>query len=483
MAEKKKKNKKQLSSFSILFIILIVLGIVTVLLNGQPFTPREIDGKMVDHVVGAKLSDIIMAPFNGFKDAIEINIFILVLGGFLNIVTQTGALEAGIQSVVKKLKGNELKIIPILMILFSIGGSTYGMAEETIPFYGLLSATMVAAGFDTFVAVGTVLLGAGSGVIGSTVNPFSTGVAMDALRGIGIQPNTGIILIVGAILWAASTSYSIFIVMRYAKKVKADKGSTILSLQEQEDMEKTYGQAASKEMPFTNRHKKILMVFAFCFVIMIVSLIPWNDFGVTIFKGWTSVLTGNSFGDWYFGDLAMWFFLLGIIAALIGRFTEKETIEAFIDGAKDMLSVVLSIVVARGASVLMSKTYLDSFILDKAAGLLQGLSPVLFVIGAFVLYLGLSFLIPSTSGLAYVSIPVMGALAKNIGLSPEVMVMIFASGCGLINLITPTSGVVMGGLEISKVQYATWTKFMAKPMIVLGLINLIILIGAMLLFS
>lgn len=93
--------------------------------------------------------------------------------------------------------------------------------------------------------------------------------------------------------------------------MKADKGSTILSLQEQEDMEKTYGQAASKEMPFTNRHKKILMVFAFCFVIMIVSLIPWNDFGVTIFKGWTSVLTGNSFGDWYFGDLAMWFFLLG----------------------------------------------------------------------------------------------------------------------------------------------------------------------------
>ena len=96
----------------------------------------------------------------------------------------------------------------------------------------------------------------------------------------------------------------------------------------------------------------------------------WSD----DFQGWTSVLTGNSFGDWYFGDLAMWFFLLGIIAALIGRFTEKETIEAFIDGAKDMLSVVLIIVVARGASVLMSKTYLDSFILDKAAGLLQGLS-------------------------------------------------------------------------------------------------------------
>ena len=141
------------------------------------------------------------------------------------------------------------------MILFSIGGSTYGMAEETIPFYGLLSATMVAAGFDTFVAVGTVLLGAGSGVIGSTVNPFSTGVAMDALRGIGIQPNTGIILIVGAILWAASTSYSIFIVMRYAKSEGGQRFNNFIFTRTR-GYGKTYGQAASKEMPFTNRHKK-----------------------------------------------------------------------------------------------------------------------------------------------------------------------------------------------------------------------------------
>lgn len=480
---KEKKKKRELSSFSILFIILIVLGIITNLLNGQSFTPEEINGVMVDHVVGAKLSDIVMAPFNGFKDAIEISIFILVLGGFLNIVTQTGALEAGIQAVVKKLKGNELKIIPILMLLFSIGGSTYGMAEETIPFYGLLCATMVAAGFDTFVAVGTVMLGAGSGVIGSTVNPFSTGVAMDALRGIGIQPNAGIILLVGVLLWAVSTAYSIFIVMRYAKKVKADKGSTILSLQEQEDMKKTYSKEGTTSLVFTHKHKIVLSIFGLCFLVMIVSLIPWGDFGISVFDGWTAVLTGNSFGEWYFGDLAMWFFIVGLIVAIVNRFSEKEVVQIFLDGSKDMLSVVLIIVVARGASVLMSVTYLDLFILDKAAGVLQGFSPVLFVIGAYLLYLGLSFLIPSTSGLAYVSIPVMGALARDIGLSPDVMVMIFASGCGLVNLITPTSGVVMGGLEISKVHYSTWTKFMFKPIIVLAVLNLLILIISMMVFS
>ncbi|MGO3732394.1 MAG: YfcC family protein [Vagococcus sp.] len=482
---KEKKKRKELSSFSILFIIIIALGLITKLLNGQTFTPQAVkDGAdMVDHVVGARISDIVMSPFYGFRDAIDICVFILVLGGFLNIVTQTGALEAGIQNVVKKLKGNELIIIPILMILFSIGGSTYGMAEETIPFYSLLTATMIAAGFDTIVAVGTVLLGSGSGVIGSTVNPFSTGVAMDALRGIGITPNTGVILLLGTVLWAVTTAYSIFIVMRYAKKVKADKGSTILSLQEQEDMHEHFGKDAGGEVEFTKKHKTVLTFFAICFVVMIVSLIPWGEFDIKIFDGWTAVLTGESFGDWYFGDLAMWFFIMSLIVALVNRFSEKEIIDNFIEGSKDMLSVVLIIVVARGASVLMSTTYLDLFILDRAAGVLSGLSPILFVIGAYVLYLFLSFLIPSTSGLAYVSIPVMGALAKEIGLSPDVMVMIFASGCGLINLITPTSGVVMGGLEVSKVNYTTWTKFMMKPMFVIGALNLVILIAAMLMLS
>lgn len=478
---KEKKKKIQLSSFSILFIIIIVLGLVTKLLNGQPFTPQEVDGTMVDKVIGANISDIVMAPFNGFKDAIEISVFILVLGGFLNLVTQTGALESGIQNVVKKFKGNELMIIAILMFLFSIGGSTYGMAEETIPFYGLLGITMVAAGFDTVVSFGTVLLGSGSGVIGSTVNPFSTGVAMDALRGVGIKPNALIIMAVGAIIWLTTTMFSIYVMMSYAKKVQADKGSTILSLQERQDMDEQYSKDGSKELEFTKTHKVVLSLFALTFVVMIISLIPWGEFGVKVFDGWTSFLTGNSFGDWYFGDLAMWFFIMGIIISIINRFPEKEIIDNFVAGAADMLSVVLIIVVARGASVLMSVTHLDLLILDKAAGFLGTLSPILFVIGAYILYLLLSFLIPSTSGLAYVSIPIMGALAKKVGLSPDVMVILFASGCGLINLITPTSGVVMGGLEISKINYSTWIKFMAKPIIVIAIMNLAVLIISMLL--
>lgn len=480
--KKKQKEKKSLTSFSILFLIIIALTVASWLLAGQPFAPSLPAGQeeMVSQVVGAKFSDFFMAPFNGFRDAIEICVFILCLGGFLNIVTRTGALEAGIQHLVKKLKGNELILIPILMILFSIGGSTYGMAEETIPFYSLLAITMVASGFDTIVAAGTVMLGAGAGVIGSTVNPFATGVAMDALRSIDIAPNNGTILVVGAMLWLVTTAYCIFVVMSYAKKVKADKGSTILSLQEQKEMEEHFVKDTNETLVFTQKHRLILTIFVLSFVIMVVSLIPWGDFDIHVFDGWTAFLTGNSFGEWYFGDLAMWFFYISIIIALIQGFSEKEIVTNFIDGVKDILSVVLIIVVARGASYIMQTTYLDLFILDRASHLLEGLSPVLFVIGAYILYLLLSFLIPSTSGLAYVSIPIMGALAQSIGLNPNVMVMIFTAGCGLVNLITPTSGVVMGGLELARVNYSTWTRFMRKPLLVIGVSNLLILIFSML---
>ncbi|KMT34922.1 arginine/ornithine antiporter ArcD [Melissococcus plutonius] len=483
MANKQQKEKKSLSSFSILFIILILLTIVSWIFSGQKFSPTvpACGTEKVNHVVGARLSDLVMSPFNGFRDAIDICVFVLILGGFLNIVTKTGALEAGIQHVVRRLKGNELVLIPILMFLFSIGGSTYGMSEETIPFYSLLAVTMVASGFDTIVSAATVMLGAGAGVIGSTINPFATGVAMDALKSVHIKPDTSIILMIGVVLWLVTTGYCIFYVMKYARKVKADKGSTILSLQEQEDMDTSFSQPETKEIAFTNKRKLILTIFAFAFAIMVVALIPWESFNVTIFKGWTAFLTGQSFGNWYFGDLAMWFFLISLIISIIYGLTENEIVETFIVGSKDILSVVLIIVVARGASIIMQTTHLDLFILDRSANILQGFSPILFVIGAYILYLFLSILIPSTSGLAYVSIPVMGALANHIGLNASVMIMIFTAGCGLINLITPTSGVVMGGLQMSKIDYSTWMKFMIKPLVIIGISNLIILIISILL--
>ena len=238
----KKNGKKRfglsLTSFSIILIILFGLGIISYLLPSADFvTETIVNGS---GVVRAKLSDVLLSPILGFADAVDVGIFVLVLGGFLAIINKTGALETGIRVLVKKLKGNELILIPILMLVFSIGGTTYGMLEETVGFYAILAVTMVAAGMDTIVASAIVLLGAGSGVLGSTINPFATGAAIAALPD-GMAVNQGVIIGIGVLLWISSLIISILFVMHYAKKVKADKGSTFLSLREQNKMEKKYG--------------------------------------------------------------------------------------------------------------------------------------------------------------------------------------------------------------------------------------------------
>ena len=232
-----KRRKTILSAFSIILILIFLLGILSHLLPNASFVGEEIVNG--SGTVGAKLSDILLSPILGFADAVDVSIFILVLGGFLGILTKTGALETGIKVLVKKLKGNELVLIPILMLIFSIGGTTYGMLEETVGFYVLIAACMVAAGMDTLVGSAVVLLGAGSGVLGSTINPFAVGAAISSLPD-GIKVNQGYVIFIGFLLWITTLLISIFFVMRYAKKVKQDKGSTFLSLREQKNMEKKF---------------------------------------------------------------------------------------------------------------------------------------------------------------------------------------------------------------------------------------------------
>ena len=485
MTETAKKKRGMPSSFTILLALLAIVAVVTVIVSGTSG----------GEVTAARLSDFCTAPVKGFADALPVCLFVMILGGFLGMMTETGALDNGIAVLVQKLKGNEIMLIPVLMLIFSLGGTTYGMCEETVPFYALLAATMMAAGFDPMVGAATVLLGAGCGCLGSTVNPFAVGAAVDALTGVGIEVNQSIIIGLGAVLWIVTTAMSIFFVMSYAKKVKADKGSTILSMQELKDAEETHGKAASevnKEVKLTGRQKGVLIAFAFTFVVMIVGFIPLADLnegvanffdagavydadGNAVVQGWSALITGLPIGQWYFDEASTWFFLMAVLIGIIGGLSEKQIVNTFITGAADMMSVVLVIALARGISVLMANTGLDVYVLDAAANALAGLSGVIFAPMSFLVYFGLSFLIPSTSGMATVSMPIMGPLAVKLGFSPEVMVMIFSSAIGVVNLFTPTSGAIMGGLALAKIEWTTWLKFALKLIVALSVVCAIIL--------
>lgn len=517
MAEADKKKFSMPSSFTILLLLLAIVAIVTVIVAGV--APGE--------VTAAKFSDFFTAPVKGFADALPVCLFVFILGGFLGMMTKTGALDNGIAVLVKKLKGNELVIIPVLMAIFALGGTTYGMCEETVPFYALLAATMMAAGFDPMVGAATVLLGAGCGCLGSTVNPFAVGAAVDALRSSGIEADQTIIIGIGLVLCVVTTIISILFVMSYAKKVKADKGSTILSMQELKNAEEAHGAAAAevnKDISLTGRQKGVLVIFAFTFVVMILGFIPIADLneGVAAFfdsgsayetvetpvttddlvaaydeanstvttvegtvegvaegevqtaQGWSAVITGLPIGQWYFDEASTWFFIMAIVIGIVGGLSEKDIVNTFISGAADMMSVVLVIALARGISVLMAATGLDMYVLNAAANALKGVSGVLFAPVAWLIYFGLSFLIPSTSGMATVSIPIMGPLAQQLGFSPEVMVMIFSSAIGVVNLFTPTSGAIMGGLALARIEWTTWLKFAMKLIVVLSVVCIVI---------
>ena len=475
MANAKKKAKTMLSSFSIILILIFGLGILSHLLPNAKFVGEEIVNG--SGTVGATLSQVLMAPISGFENAVDVGIFIMILGGMLAVVNQSGALETGIKVLVHKLKGKEIWLIPILMTIFSICGTTYGMLEETVGFYVLLAATMMAAGMDPLVGSAIVLLGAGTGCLGSTVNPFATGVALSSLPE-GIAADNGLVILIAVFLWLTSLIVSIIFVMSYAKKVQKDKGSTFLSLREQKNAENAFGNFAEgqKEEPkLSGKQKATLIVFALAFVVMIIGFIPWGEFGVTLFKGWSDVLTGAPLGEWYFYDSALWFLILSIIIAVINGLGEKGYVDAFVSGASDMVGVLLVIAIARGASILMTQTHLDNYIVYNAAEALSKLPEVAFVPLNYLLHVILSFLVPSSSGLATLSTPIIAPIAAQLGYSVEVAIMTMVAANGLVNLITPTCGAIMGVLALAKVEYSTWFKWAIKIVIIIGVLNIFVL--------
>ena len=471
----KKKSKAMLSAYSIIMILIVLLAILSHVLPAAKFVGEDIVNG--SGTVGATLSQVLMAPILGFEDAVDVAIFIMMLGGLLKIIDKTKALETGIKVLVQKLKGKELWLIPILMFIFSICGTTYGMLEETVGFYVLLAATMFAAGMDPLVGSAVILLGAGSGVLGSTINPFATGVALSALPD-GVAASQGIVLLIAVVLWLTTYAISTLFVLAYAKKVKKDKGSTILSLREQQQAEKRFGkfvEASSEKAVLSTKQKVTLWLFALTFLVMVIGFVPWNEFGITFFDGFTGWLTGSSLGNWWFYEAALWFLLMSIVITIVNGYSEKEFVDTYVDGADDMIGVILIIAVARGASVLMKQTYLDNYIIYNAANILSKVPQLAFIPLNYILHIVLSILVPSSSGLATLSTPIIAPLAAQLGYNVEVTIMTLVSANGLVNLITPTCGAIMGGLALAKVDYSTWFKWAFKVVAVIALANIVIL--------
>jgi uncharacterized ion transporter superfamily protein YfcC len=291
---------------------------------------------------------------------------------------------------------------------------------------------MIAAGYDALTAVAVIMLGAGVGVLGSTVNAFSTVIASDA---VGVPFTDGLPLRLGilALTFAATVAY----VMRYAARVKADPSRSLVydRKAENEAHFRTIGEAAAD---FTRLHKIVLILFAATFGVMI-----W----------------GVSLGGWWMAEMSGLFLFAGIAIGLIGRLGEKGTAEAFVNGARDLLGVALIIGLARGIVVIMDAGHITDTILHWAEGTVTGLNRVVFINVMYWIEVALSFFVPSTSGLAVLSMPILAPVGDFAGVERSLVVTAFQSAAGVVNLVTPTSAVVMGGLAIARVPYERWLRF------------------------
>ena len=472
--EQNKKKFSMPSAYTILFAIIVVVAILTWIVPAGQYEMTELNGKEVP-VPGTYqqvertpqgIFDIITSPVKGYQDAVDVALFILIIGGFLGVVMKTGAIDAGIAQVTNKLKGKEKIMIPILMVLFGVGGTSYGMAEETIAFYPLLIPVFVAAGYDTVTAVAVILLGAGVGVLGSTVNPFATGIASGFA---GVSLGQGIVL--RLLILVVGEIAAILYVMRYAEKVRKDPTKSITYATREEDIKHFGVQQEGASFPeLTGKRKLILGLFALTFAIMIYGVIPFEDMGITAIPTlW-----------WWFTELASLFLIMSIIIGLVAGLSEKELIGAFVDGSRDLLGVALIVGLSRGITVVMNAGNMTATVLNLGERTLASTGSVAFTILTYLFYIPMSFLIPSTSGLATLSMPIMAPLGDFAGVARDVVITAYQSASGIVNLITPTSAVVMGGLAIARVPYDKWLKFVGKFMVIIFLITVVALaIGAL----
>ncbi len=460
------KTFKFPSAYTILFALIVLVAALSWLIPAGQYqmAMNESLGKEVPvagtyHTVDPRpqgLSDVLLAPIDGLWDhrtgqagAIDVALFILIIGGFLGVTNKTGAIDAGIQRVTLKLHGKEEWMIPILMGLFALGGTIYGMAEESLPFYSLLVPVMMAARFDPLVAAATVLLGAGIGTLGSTINPFATVIAANAA---GIPFTDGITLRI--IMLISGWLVCVWWVRRYAISVRENPQLSLLADKAEENRRYFLSQQSDEPLPFTLTRKIVLGLFAVAFVIMI--------YGVSV-KGW------------WMAEISAMFLAASILVGLVARMSEENFTSTFIDGARDLLGVALIIGIARGIVVIMDNGMITHSLLNAAEQLVSGLPSVVFINVTWLIEVVLSFLIPSSSGLAVLSMPILAPLADFAGTGRDLVVTVYQSASGLVNLMTPTSGVVMGGLAIARVPYIRYLKWVAPLLAILVMMNIVML--------
>ena len=375
------------------------------------------------------IGELFSSIFNGLVNASELIAFVFVVGGAFYVVQSTGAINAGLGTLLKKLgKGKEY--LMIVMVAFSLGGATFGMAEETLPFVALCVIAAKAMGYDPIVGISMVLIGCYCGYSAGPLNPFNTGISqsiceLPMFSGMGLR----IVLMVGSLVIAIHHT------LRYCKKLRKNQEGSELSDEAVKALEE---EAKALNIEFTTTHKIVL-------VILLVAL--------------TSLVFGVIKYGWYFAEISALFMAMGVIVGLIYFKSFNKTMNLFMEGAAGIAGAAILMGLSRCILVVAESGMIMDTIVYGISIPLSHLPSALTAIGMYISQGFVNFLIPSSTGQAVVVMPIMSAVSDLVGVSRQTACMAFTCGDGFWNMITPTHAVVLGTLGIAGVSFGKWFKY------------------------
>lgn len=446
---KKKKKLVIPHTYAIIFSIILIMAAATYLIPAGEYDRAEVDGRQV--VVDGSFEYVDQSPVSifeifksvpiGMEKGATIIFYIFLVGGAFGAIQATGAIDAGINKLVRKLGNNEKLLIPVIMFVFSILGFTTGMAEESIIFVPIGIAIARAIGYDAIVGTAMISLGAASGFIGGMMNPFTVGVA----QGIAEVPIFSGFLF-RTIVYVFVLTAAMIYVMRYAAKVKKDRTYSVMYELELNSptVDPTTIQDSSSGA-FTKRHILVLLTLATGIAINMYGVLKW---------------------DWFLNELAASFIMIGLIGGLIGGLGINKTFSSYVDGMKLVAFGALIVGFARTILVVMENGVIIDTVIHSLVAVISELPATLNVLGMFVFQVVLNFFIPSGSGQAATTMPLMVPLADLLGLERQVAVLAFQYGDAISNSAIPTSAALMGYLAVAGIPYDRWLKFIWKLILI-----------------
>jgi len=416
-------------TFVLLFALVVLAAVATHFIPAGEYRRVEKDGRMLVvpdsfHQIAnspAGIGDVFLAYPRGLVDVAHIVFYIFLIGGTFGIITATGAVESLISALVRATRGRGALVIPVLLSLFSLAGGTIGMAEEVLPFLPILVLLARRLGYDEVVGGAIALVGAGAGFSGAFLNPFTIGVGQ-GIAGLPLFSGLGYRLIVWAILTAVSAVY----LSLYARRIRGRQTGQVAV-------------AATEGPRISWRQKLVLLLFVGALATIVVGALRWQ---------------------WGIMELAALFIALAILTGIAGGLGANAIAEKFLEGTAGIAGAALVVGLARGMLVIFDHAHVTDTILHGMSGAVAGLPAAASVIGIYGVQIVLNYLVPSGSGQAAISLPILAPLADLVGVTRQTSVLAYQFGDGMSNVFAPTSGYFMAGLSLIDVPWTRWARFM-----------------------